>query len=143
MIISVSAMLLISVLVGKMLNNKTLIQVDENQSVNIVQIDFPEMRFNLVDGIWTCSDPRFEHERITKMIKRWKALLLRQGEPIIVKSTQGKTVLIYLESVTQPIVVKLYLNKEFTQISFMSAKQEFKLNSSDYSSYYPSLKKLN
>ena len=142
-IISVSAMLLISVLVGRMLDNNAPEENDKKQKVNIVQIDFPETQFTLVDSIWLSSDANFKHEQIVKMVKRWKALLLQQGIPISKKAILGKTILIYLESVAQPIVAKLTLNKNNLQISFTSAKQEFYLEPSAYSIYYPSITELN
>ncbi len=143
MIISVSAMLLISVLVGRMLNNQEFIENDHNRDIKIVQIDFQEIQFSLVDGVWICSEQNFQHMQIIEMVKHWEALLLKQGEPINHKSVQGKTILLYLERMSMPIIAKIHLNNDNMKISFISAKQEFDLESSLYPNYYPQIMKLN
>ena len=142
-IISVSAMLLISVLVGRMLDSGEILQDDHSYDINLVQIDFSKIQFSLVDGIWISSKQDFQPEKIVKIVKHWKSLLLQQGQPISNKLILGKTVLIYLENVSQPIIAKMNLNKNSLQISFISAKQEFYLKPSEYSNYYPSITELN
>ena len=135
-------MFLISVLVGRMFINKSPIDAGNVESINIVQIDFSEIQFKLLNGIWTCSEAFIEHDRIIKIVNQWKNLLSQKGEPVNGRLAQGNTVLIYLEQIDQPIIAKVKVNQDEMRISFLLAKQEFKLKPSDYASFYPSLTKL-
>jgi hypothetical protein len=142
-IISVSAMFLLSVLVGRMLDHKGAVDEDKSKDFKIVQIDFSEIQFNLDNAIWFSSDTSFQHEHITRIVKRWKNLLLQHGRPSKDKLIAGRTILIYLENIPQPIVAKLNLTSDYMRISFTSANQEFYLDQSDFHYYYPHLTTLN
>lgn len=143
MIISVSAMLLLSVLVGRMLNNEAEYFI-ENESlsplkVEITQIDFSDLQFNLNHGLWSSSNDVYQAQQIKAIVARWQVLMLQHGQPIKDKKVTGKTVLIYLSGLKQPVICKISLTENATIISFISAELEFIMAASQFSDYYPQI----
>jgi|GEM_PF-5973432 len=141
-IITVSAMLLASVLIDRMLNkasdNTAVEQSRAQQNVIINKIDFGEFQFSLVDGVWQSSAEKIAQPQLLLIVAHWQSLLQQSGEPLKHSELNGHTLLIYLSNKETPIIVKLAQLQGEILISFVTAKREFLLPASDYKFYYPS-----
>lgn len=143
-ILSISLMLVLSLLVGRMMNSPVkpqILKLDDtsavNQSHKIVQIDFGEIQFNRIGNDWVVVNGNYENDKLLAIIEHWYALIQGHGKPINQQLKSGKTVLIYLSNVKQPVIARLALTDENLRISFINQNLEFYLPAEEIKFYYP------
>ena len=145
MIVSVSAMLLLSVLVGRMMDdtkthnlNKVLPQSQPNMKIS--KIDFGELQLISQQKQWVSSNKQYPQAQVLSLIENWQELLLSHGQPVSEQISIGKTVLIYLFEKKQPLVAKIHLLQNEVKIVIVTVGIEFSVPISEYSYYYPLIK---
>ncbi|WP_444995744.1 hypothetical protein [Aliikangiella sp. IMCC44359] len=138
-IISVSLMFLILVLVGRMMNKRAgdISSQTLSGQVALIKIDFGEVTLWRDNSIWYSTNKSLSKEKINLIIKNWNLILNQTGEVYLGSHLTGKTVLLYLSNIQQPVVCKVSLYKDKMLITFVSTSRQFILEKHQFENYYP------
>jgi hypothetical protein len=143
----ISLMFILSMFVGRMMNkavesanlNTTISNINTgmSQPVNLILLDFGELQLTRIKNDWLSSNNGYSKEKLLVLITRWQALLGMRGSPINQSVNSGKTVLIYLADIQQPLIAKVNIMNAKLRISFINQNLEFYLPVEDLNLYYP------
>ena len=141
MIISVSAMFLLSMLVGRMMNvsntEEAKVAASLDSAGELVQIDFGLLHLSKTSSGWQASDARLSQATTNNAAALWLALLQRSDHQLIKQPLSGKTVLLYFSQLSSPVVCKVIKSKKNIDIVFVKSGLGISLAPSQYSAYLP------
>lgn len=140
MIICISAMLLLSVLVGKLISRGEYTQTEPvKPSIEITKLDFGEALIWKENEIWFSSGKALQKQAIQKLVQKWHSLL--SGEKTLIEqdkeTSSGRTILIYLAGNAQPVICKLISDDNHARIVFVGRKLQIMLTENEKTDYYP------
>ncbi|TQV88960.1 hypothetical protein [Aliikangiella coralliicola] len=139
-IISVSAMLLLSVLVGRLISNSTVDSASPSQVPRLTEIDFGDIQLRFVSESWqVVSSKKISIQQAKIIGENWQALLLSRSQPLKSGVPGGKTVLLYLSTLNQPVVSKVSYSDKQMLVTFASTSQQFSIPYSERINYMPEL----
>lgn len=139
-IVVISAMFLLMVLIGKIMNpTSRQIGKEVKFEFSLRHLDFGDIQISRVKQGWQADAGELSPEDTDVIAKRWQKLLNLAAEKEVSLPIKGKTVLLYLEGVKQPIICKISLVGEQTVISFVDSGHQFIRSAQAYNLYYPEL----
>lgn len=139
-IISISAMLLFSVLVGRMLTppeQTTADSLSEEAVIELVQLDFGEIQLVKSQGRWLSTAANISGQRAAQIASHWQRLLTSRESQLVERGYAGRMVLLYFNKRKQPIICKLEQTEQALNIVFVDSGLVFNLPMSHYQDYFP------
>jgi len=136
-IIVTSAMFLLMVLVGKMLERANDAGAVEGVAQEFYKLDFGDVSIRNNDGVWSSTAKELSQPAIERLIQNWKKLLQRDGLLLEQSEDTGKTVLIYLTNSMSPIICKLVQREGQLDFQFVQSGQKIVVENARVSDYIP------
>ena len=135
----ISLLVILFLLLGKMMESRTSDEflATAVSEVQLSKIDFGDVLFVKKNGRWSGSNTLLSSTEIELLANRWQSLLQSTGRPVSRKRESGKTILLYLQQINQPIICKLSQSNEGLRFSFVGTEQEFILESTELTDYIP------
>lgn len=137
-IIVTSAMFLLMVIVGKMLERGNEPNHQDKVRLEINKLDFGSFSIRNNEGVWISSASWLQSSNIESVVQLWKEVMQKRAAPIESSEKNGETILIYLNSSMNPIICKLSQNKEQLTFQFIQSQQQLIINNGKLSDYIPS-----
>lgn len=137
MIIVISAMFLLMVVIGKIMNPDEPSPEKVKDSYHLERLDFGSVQIQLVEQQWRAQGITLNPQQAAKTAQRWQRLLTSPVEAKLNLPSQGKTVLLYIHGIKQPIICKIGLIDQHMIISFIESGHQFKIPEAEMSLYYP------
>ena len=139
MIIVISAMFLLMVVIGKIMNPAEPSPDNVRDSYHLERLDFGSVQIQLVEQQWRAQGIALNPQQAAKIAQRWQKLLTSPVEAKLNLPSRGKTVLLYLNGIRQPIICKIGVIDQHMIISFIDSGHQFKMPETEISLYYPEL----
>jgi len=139
MIISVSAMFLLLVLIGKMLSEteSRSSQTLPVEAIQLLRIDFGALQLVKKIDRWGEENGRLKAARAQRIGQSWQDLLAQPSNKVSNKKYTGETLLFYFNHIEQPVVVKLVLSPDAAKAVFVAAQVEYPIARETIEQYMP------
>lgn len=141
-IFTISALFLIFILLGKVLNQstQTITTIQESQvQAELMQIDFGYMQITLHDSEWSSSVEGISKKQIDDVVSHWKALLKRPTKTRGSTPLVAETILLFFSNQAQPVIVKVSRPDNKTMITFVGTQIQFDFTKNDYKHFVPQI----
>ena len=138
-IISVSAMFLLLVLIGKMMTESESRSSQQTQvrPTQLLRIDFGALQLVKKDEGWTEKNALLTSTRAQLIGRNWQDLLRQPSKKTNNTQHSGETLLLYFSNIEQPVVVKLTLSSKTAKAVFVAAKVEYSIKRDAIEQYLP------
>lgn len=136
-IIVTSAMFLLMVLVGKMLEKASKPELTEEVSLDFYKLDLGDFSLRNENGKWISTANWLTTGEAESLVQRWKSILQRQAISKDLSEAVGKTVLIYLNKSMSPVICKLIQNDQELIFQFVQSDQQVHLEDAKLTDYIP------
>jgi len=139
MIISVSAMFLLLVLIGKMLTEteSRTSQTPAIEDIQLLRIDFGTLQLVKKGDGWVEESGRLKSARAQRIGRSWQDLLAQPSNKVSNTKTSGETLLFYFSHIEQPVVVKLVLSSDAAKAVFVASQVEYPIAREAIEQYMP------